>query len=106
MTQLRLRGRAQEDLVEIFSYIAGRSGKVAIAERFANELLRRCRELASLPGQMGRARPELGEGIRSRPHRGYVIFFRYSGSEFEVVRILKGHRDMEAAFAADPQSED
>jgi toxin ParE1/3/4 len=103
--RLRVRGQAQADLADIFSYIVRRSGNRAIANRFVDEFLTRCRELASLPGQMGRARPELGEGIRSRPHRGYVIFFRYSGSDFEVVRILEGHRDIEAAFAADPHSE-
>jgi toxin ParE1/3/4 len=54
-----------------------------------------------LPGTVGRARPELGSGIRSASHKGYVIFFRYVGDGFEVVNILEGHRDIESFFDPD-----
>ncbi len=74
------------------------SGSRAVARNFVIALRRRCHELAALPGTIGRARPELGSGIRSIAHKGYVIFFRYIGGRFEVVNILEGHRDIEAAF--------
>ena len=47
---------------------------------------------------MGRARPELGDGLRSAPFESYVIFFRYVGERFEVVDILHGRRDVDALF--------
>ncbi len=51
-----------------------------------------------MPGTLGRARPELGADLRSFPFRGHVIFFRYAGDTLEVVNVLEGHRDIEAAF--------
>jgi toxin ParE1/3/4 len=57
------------------------------------------KKLAGLPGVMGRARPELRTDIRSFPHKGYVIFFRYTGDFFEVINVLEGHRDIEAFFS-------
>jgi toxin ParE1/3/4 len=86
------------DLVEIQTYIARQSGSRAVARNFVAELRRRCHELAALPGTLGRARPELGPGLRSVSHKGYVIFFRYADHRFEVVDILEGHRDVDAFF--------
>lgn len=86
------------DLVEILTYVARSSGSLSVAQRFVAELRRRCHELAALPGTLGRARPELGPGLRSVSHKGYVIFFRYVGDRFEVVNILEGHRDIDAFF--------
>ena len=98
--------QAQVDLTDILSYIARQSGSVAIARPFVDGLILRCRELASLPGTLGRARPELGEGIRSRVYRGYVVFFCYSGPYLEVIRVIEGHRDIEAAFGAELDPDD
>lgn len=58
---------------------------------------------------MGRSRSEIGEGIRSSAYKGYIIFFRYAGEEFQVVNILEGHRDAEKHFALDdtePEGDD
>ena len=59
------------------------------------------RKLASLPGTLGRARPELRPDIRSFPFKGYVIFFRYAADTFERVNVLEGHRDVVAYFQND-----
>jgi plasmid stabilization system protein ParE len=42
---------------------------------------------------LGRPRPDVGPAIRSFPFRGYLIFFRYSGENFEVLKIVEEHRD-------------
>lgn len=86
------------DLIATQRYIAMQSGSRAVARNFVMALRRRCHELVALPGTIGRARPELGSGLRSMTHKGYVIFFRYVGDRFEVVNILEGHRDIDAAF--------
>ncbi len=88
----------QEDLVRILAYIARTSGSLAVAQRFVRELRDYCHRLASLPGTMGRARPEIRADLRSAPYKHYVIFFRYVEARFEVVNILEGHRDILAYF--------
>jgi toxin ParE1/3/4 len=88
----------QADLVDILTYIAEASGSIAVALSFVRQLRQRCHDLASLPGTIGRARPELRPDIRSIAFRGYVIFFRYVDDRFEVVNILEGHRDIIAHF--------
>ncbi|HEX8663924.1 MAG TPA: type II toxin-antitoxin system RelE/ParE family toxin [Beijerinckiaceae bacterium] len=106
MPRLRWLASARADLDNIYWYIARQSGSRLVAARFYDQLLRQGRKLASLPGTMGRARPELGEGIRSRAYRGYVVFFRYSGPHLEVVRVIEGHRDIDAAFGVEADPED
>jgi toxin ParE1/3/4 len=88
----------QADLVDILTYIAEASGSLAVALGFVRQLRQRCHDIASLPGTIGRARPELRPDIRSVAYRGYVIFFRYVDDRLEVVNILEGHRDIIAYF--------
>lgn len=98
MRQLRILPSALADLVTIFEYITRQSGSMVIGRRFVGALRQKCRELATLPGMMGRARPELRVEIRTHVFQGYVIFFRYEEDLFEVVNIIEGHRDIEALF--------
>ena len=95
MPTLRYLGQAKNDLLQIIRYIARESGSHEIALRYMEKLRQECRRLAALPGTMGRARPELGEGIRSIPYGNYVILFRYNGPYLEIVSIIEGHRDIE-----------
>jgi plasmid stabilization system protein ParE len=92
---------ARSDLREILEYITKESGSLAVGQGFTEILRRQCRKIASLPGTLGRARPELRPDIRSFAFRGYVIFFRYEAKTFEVVNILEGHRDIVAYFRDD-----
>jgi plasmid stabilization system protein ParE len=39
--------------------------------------------------------------MRSFAFKGYVIFFRYEGENFEVVNVLEGHRDIVSYFQQD-----
>ena len=50
---------------------------------------------------MGSARPELGQGTRSTPHKGYIIFFRYAEDAVEIINILHASRDVIAYFTDD-----
>jgi toxin ParE1/3/4 len=97
--RLRLLQSAEDDLLNILDYITEANRDATIARRFAGDLRAQCGKLASLPGVLGRARPELAPGLRSFPFRKYVIFFRYMDDVLEVVNILEGHRDMGAFFA-------
>ena len=95
MRRLVYLASVRADLVDIFTYIAQTSRNLAIANGFVAQLRQRCRELASKPGTLGRARPELHPEIRSVVHKGYVIFFRYNEDRLEVTNIVEGHRDID-----------
>jgi toxin ParE1/3/4 len=98
---LRFTSDALDNLAEIAEYIARASGSATVAENFTDRLMQKCENLASLPGTMGRARPELRPQMRSSAFKGYVIFFRYEGDVLEVVNVLEGHRDIDAFFGED-----
>ena len=89
MYQLRYLAQARDDLLQIKRYIARETGSNAIALRYTEKLRQQCRELAELPGTMGRARSDLMEGLRSIPHGNYVILFRYRGALVELSLLSK-----------------
>jgi len=99
--QLVYLAAARRDFADILEYITRQSGSLTIGRGFVDLLRMQCRKLASLPGTLGRPRPELGPDIRSFPFKGCVIFFRYNGDRFEVVSVLEGHRDIAAYFQND-----
>lgn len=105
MRRLRILDSARRDIAEIYAYVEQRSGNASVAERFARQIKQineQCRQLARLPGTLGRARPELRPDLCSAPFKGYVIFFRYLDEDvLEIIRIIEGHRDIPALFAGD-----
>ncbi|MDP2694828.1 MAG: type II toxin-antitoxin system RelE/ParE family toxin, partial [Gallionella sp.] len=49
--------------------------------------------------EMGRARPELADGLRSFPTRTpYIIFYVPDGDDLLVVRVLHHARDIDAEY--------
>ncbi len=99
--QLRVLPAALSDLVNILEHITRESGSLVVGRRFVGELRQKCRTLASLPGTIGRARPELRPDVRSIAFKNYVIFFRYVGDHCEVIAIIEGHRDIDALFSSE-----
>ncbi len=93
---------AQRDINEIRKYIRRQSGNAKTGRDFASTLRRQCQKLASLPGTLGRPRPDIRPDLRSFPFKGYIIFFRYLPDTFEVINILEGHRDQPAYFTENP----
>ncbi len=92
---------ARADLRDLSDFIFDQSGSED-GESFVVQIDQRCRRLVSLDGILGTARPELSEGLRSTPHKGYVTFFRYLGAVLENVNILHGNRDLITHFGGDP----
>jgi len=101
MRRLVYLASAQRDLDDILDYLAKESTSVAIGLKFTGRLRAQCRKLATLPGTLGRARPELRADIRSFAFKGYVIFFRYETDKLVVVKIVEGQRDIDAMFKDD-----
>ncbi len=99
MRRLTFRPAALADLELILDFIARDNPTRALS--FTDELRQQCSKLASFPGSIGRLRAELRQGIRSYAYRGYVIFYRTTEDELEIVNVLEGHRDIIAHFQND-----
>jgi len=70
----------------------------AIAARVVSRIRQKCELLAETPGEIGVARPELGEDVRSFPVPPQALFFRYRRSEVQVIRILHERQDLDVAY--------
>jgi toxin ParE1/3/4 len=86
---------AERDLEAIGDYIAEDNPSRALS--FIAELRAQCATIAKAP-QAYRARPELGEGLRSCAHGNYVIFFTATKARLIIVRVLHGAMDIAAQF--------
>jgi len=91
----------ERDLRSIFTYIAEASGSISLGRAFVRQLRDHCHKLASLPGTLGRSRPEILPDMRSIAYRNYVIFFRYKDDRLVVVDIVEGHRDIDSFFESE-----
>jgi len=95
LAKARLSRLAEQDLLEIWSYIARDNPDAA--DRFIDLLTEKCELLAESP-QIGRRREELSPRLRSFPVGRYVIFYRIAERGIEVARILSSYRDLGQLF--------
>jgi plasmid stabilization system protein ParE len=85
---------AEHDLESIADRLAQDSPTRALT--FLAELRRRCATLIdALEGYALVPRYEV-LGIRRRPYRDYLIFYRVAGEIIEILHVLRGARDYEA----------
>jgi toxin ParE1/3/4 len=81
--------RAENDLIEIWAYIA-RDNPPA-ADRLLDLLDEKSRMLAQNP-KLGAVRDDIAEGVRHFPVGNYLILYRDIGEGVEVVRYVHGMR--------------
>jgi len=86
---------ANEDALQIWEYISQFSDERA--DRWLDDLDEQCQLIADNP-QMGRARPEIQSDARSFPLGNYTIYYRRTGANIEVFRVLHAARDIEKQF--------
>lgn len=91
-----LTEQAIGDLLHIARYI--RRDNPARAETFVAELEDRCTRLAIAPLAYPLVPGREGSGIRRRPHRDYLIFYRVDAQAamIEVLHVLNEAQDYEA----------
>jgi toxin ParE1/3/4 len=87
--RLRRTAQADEDLIDIWTYIA-RDNPPA-ADRLLDALDEKCQALAHNP-QIGMARDDIASGVRYFPVGNYIILYRDLGDGIEVVRYVHGRR--------------
>lgn len=98
MPEVQRSPEARTDLLQIWLYLAERNPQAA--DRLLDLIDQKCRLLAEMPG-MGRGRPELRPNLRSFPVGRLLIFYRPLGDDgIEIVRIVRGGRDLAALFEA------
>lgn len=95
MASYHLRSKAEEDLLNIWKYIAENSP--ASATKLIRAFHQHFALLAENP-QLGRARSDIRAGLRSFPVKRYLLLYRSLSDEIEVVRVIHGSRDMGALF--------
>ena len=87
--------QAQEDLVEIWVFIA--EDNPSAADRFIETIDQKCRLLAGSP-ELGQSRGELAASLRSFPVGNYTIFYRPIEGGIELIRVLSSYRDIPSLF--------
>lgn len=88
----RLTQKAQEDLIEIWVFIA--QDDPSAADRHLDRLEEICGLLADSP-RIGPARDDIREGMRYFVVDEYLIFYRIVDESIEVVRVLHGRREIQ-----------
>ena len=96
MIPVRFTPVSLNDLLEIGQRIARNNPHRA--ETFVSELESACLKLSEFPN-IGKSRPDIGEGVRIKVHRQYIIIYRNAGRSVEILRAVQGMRDL--AFLID-----
>jgi toxin ParE1/3/4 len=84
--------RAEEDLIEIWTYIAKDNENAA--DRTLDALERKTRLLGLYP-QIGRRRPDVGDDVRSAISGCFLILYRLREDQVEIVRYVLVRRQLE-----------
>lgn len=92
MARVALARSAQTDLLEAWLYIAEEDQQAA--DRLLDAIDEETRTLLLQP-LMGRARQELGDGVRSWPtSTPYILFYLADDEGITVLRVLHHARDV------------
>lgn len=95
MARLTISPEAEQDLVDIWLYIA--EDQPLNADRFLARLEEQANKLAEF-SNMGVAREELAFALKSFPLDRYVLFYRTTQEGIELVRVLHHSRDVTLIF--------
>jgi toxin ParE1/3/4 len=90
---------AEADLLTISMWIA--DDNPSRAETFVEELRRACKSIGDMPLAYPSLERHRRRGIRRRPYRDYLIFYRIRDEQVEIVHVLHGARDYEAILSND-----
>ena len=96
MPRIRFTDSAETDLLEMWLHIA--EDNLVAADESLDSIQATLALLGSQP-EMGRARPELADGLRSFPTRTpYIIFYLPDDDGLLVVRVLHHARDIDMEY--------
>ncbi len=94
----RLSAQAEDQLDDIWLYIARKSGSIDTAIRIVENIGDRFRLLAMHP-RMGRRRPDISPELRSFTAGDYVILYSIEeDDEVQIHYVFHGSQDIESFF--------
>jgi toxin ParE1/3/4 len=95
MPVIRRTAQAEEDLIDIWLYIA--QDNPGAADRLLDEIEEKFFLLPDQP-KLGPARLDIAEECRYFPVGNYLILYRIISGGIEVVRVVQGARRLENLF--------
>lgn len=95
MPVIQRTARAEEDLIDIWIYIA--QDNPAAADRLLDKIDSKILLLAEQPG-LGPAREDIAPELRYLPLGNYLILYRIIPHGIEVVRVVQGARNVKNLF--------
>ena len=91
MRRVRFSARARDDLLDIWRSVA--LVNPAAADQVIDRIAASCGVLVDHP-QIGRARPEIGEGARMLVINRWLALYRLTNDGVQVVCVVHGARDL------------
>ncbi len=91
MPKFKLLPAAEQDLQEIWLYIAQDNPKAA--DKLLDRIEAQCELLANHP-QLGPARDDIAKGLRYYPLANHLILYRIVKKNIEIVRVVHGARNI------------
>ncbi|NES19397.1 MAG: type II toxin-antitoxin system RelE/ParE family toxin [Symploca sp. SIO3E6] len=101
MTQYIITPEAIKDLKMITDYLA--QNNLKSAEQLLKQFNKKCYYLVQFP-KIGRSYHHIRPSLRGLPLNGYIIFYRLSQDTIEIMRVIKGNRDLGAIFNTDEEN--
>lgn len=95
MLELRISPLAEQDLVDIWFYIA--QDQPINADRFLDRLYQVAQKLTETP-KMGVSREKLAPGLLCFPVDSYLLYYRIQQDAVELIRVLLAARDLESLY--------
>ena len=95
MRTVKVAAAAEEDLREIWAYVAEHNTEAA--SKLIKEITGKFAVLRDFP-EMGRKQDRLLVNLRSFVVRDYLIFYQPFEDSVEILRVLHGSRDIESIF--------
>lgn len=90
---------AQDDLREIKGYTRINWGEKQ-AQLYLSQI-RECLENLVINPELGKARDDIHQGLRSIAIEKHIVFYRIGKTRIEVARILHGRMDVVSRFGKD-----
>lgn len=82
---------ARQDLIDIWDHVA--ADKPDAADTVLDRIDDACLGLLEYP-RLGPARDDIRPGLRYRIVGEYVVLYRITGKDIEIVRVVHGRRDL------------
>ncbi|HVA49979.1 MAG TPA: type II toxin-antitoxin system RelE/ParE family toxin [Pirellulales bacterium] len=95
MRRIRQSSQAWRDIVDAMLFIA--EDNLSAADAMIGIIDRKLQMLAIHP-ELGQERSDLGDNLRCTTAGSYVLVYRATAEEIELVRVIHSARDIDALF--------